>query len=249
MRRPVVVGYDGTSTSHDAARWAAHRAEAEQRSLRVLYVPPWPCPRPTTGHTVLRSLDSIRCEAERVLDSLDTELRHEHPALPADLVVVVGDVTEVLLREALSAHTLVLGKGATATQLAAHVRCPVVVVPGPSATSPDIVVGADGLPHSDAAVDFAFRSAETGAGRLVAIRTPGTPSVIDRSANHPAVRVVTRTVDSPADALVAASKAAGLLVIGSRGGAAVHGLLSRSITRAVLDRSHCPVAVVHGPTQ
>jgi len=250
MGKPLVVGYDGTSTSRAAARWAADRAEAEHRALRVVHVPPWPDPWPATGRAVLRSVDSIRTAAERLLDPLVTELRDHHPALTPELTVVVGNVPEVLLREACSAHLLVLGKGNLATQLAAHARCPVIVVPGAVPGTADVVVGADGMPYSEAALDFAFRYAENAASRLVAIRTPASPAATDRRAvDHPEVRVVTRTVESPADALVAASASAGLLVIGSRGGAAVHGELSRSVTQAVLQRSRCPVAVVQGGPQ
>lgn len=244
MEKPVVVGYDGTPASRTAARWAADRAEAEHRPLRIVHVRA--NPGVTTGAEQPRGSGSDQTAGCR-LDPLDSDLHGRHPELPIDLMIVVGNLAAVLLREACSAHLLVLGKGTTATELAPHARCPVIVVPASASDSTDVIVGADGMPYSEAALDFAFRSAAAAASHVVAIRTPGSPAVAARqAAGHPDVEVVIRTVDSPGDALVAASAHAGLLVIGSRGGAAVHGLLSRSITHAVLRRSRCPVAVVQG---
>ncbi|MFK4084817.1 universal stress protein [Kribbella sp. NPDC020789] len=247
MLKPLVVGYDGTPKSLAATRWAAACADREHRLLRIVHVPGWPTPQPRTGRGVLRSVSRIHSEAERILEPIDAELSATWPALVTEPMVVVGNVVPVLLREAVGAWLLVLGAGATATQLAAHAECPVVAVPRLVNGAAPVVVGVDGRPHSDAALGFAFQYAATTAAGLVAIRTPDSPATAAISrhrADHPGVKVVTRTVDTAGDALVAASNRAGLLVIGSRGGAAAHGPLNRSVTQAVLHRARCPVAVV-----
>jgi nucleotide-binding universal stress UspA family protein len=53
--------------------------------------------------------------------------------------------------------------------------------------------------------------------------------------------------DRPAHALVEESRGAQLVVVGSRGRSAAVGLMLGSVSRAVLHRSHCSVAIVRPP--
>jgi nucleotide-binding universal stress UspA family protein len=62
---------------------------------------------------------------------------------------------------------------------------------------------------------------------------------------YPDVEVHTQVVQGrPADILVDTSEGAELLVVGSRGRGGFRGLLLGSVSRHVLHRAHCPVAVV-----
>lgn len=62
---------------------------------------------------------------------------------------------------------------------------------------------------------------------------------------YPDVDVRTHVVQGrPADILIDASQGAELVVVGSRGRGGFRGLLLGSVSRNVLDRAHCPVAVV-----
>jgi nucleotide-binding universal stress UspA family protein len=61
----------------------------------------------------------------------------------------------------------------------------------------------------------------------------------------PDVDVRTHVIQGrPADVLVDASESAELVVVGSRGRGGFRGLLLGSVSRGVLHRAHCPVAVI-----
>jgi nucleotide-binding universal stress UspA family protein len=65
---------------------------------------------------------------------------------------------------------------------------------------------------------------------------------------YPDVEVRTQVLPGrPADMLVDASETAVLVVVGSRGRGGFSGLLLGSVSRNVLHRAHCPVAVVRPP--
>lgn len=71
----------------------------------------------------------------------------------------------------------------------------------------------------------------------------------DLRAEYPNVEVSVRVVRSrPEDALVAASKDAGLVVVGSRGRGGFLGLLIGSTSKHVLREAHCPVIVTRAST-
>ncbi len=65
------------------------------------------------------------------------------------------------------------------------------------------------------------------------------------AAKYPDVDVRTHVIQGrPADVLVDASAGAELVVVGSRGRGGFRGLLLGSVSRNVLHRAHCPVAVI-----
>jgi nucleotide-binding universal stress UspA family protein len=172
--RAIVIGYDGSTASRAAARWAAGAAERQGRPLRVIHVLPWPILRAASGSAVALRLDTVRQAAQRLLDQACETIRAEHLGLTIEAEVVTGDTVPILLREATGAALLVLGSrglgelrdlaaGSVAAHVATQASCPVVVVPAGWAPRPDqageIVVGVDGSEHSAAAIDFAFRYA------------------------------------------------------------------------------------------
>jgi nucleotide-binding universal stress UspA family protein len=126
------------------------------------------------------------------------------------------------------------------------------------------VVGADGSPASDAAVDFAFEEAELRGAPLLAVcalaDAPGALggaqdrrddfelAVTRWEKEHPEVTVLQRVaVGGARDALLTAAHEAQMLVVGSRGRGGLRGMMLGSVSRAVLDHSSCPVGVVHLP--
>ena len=138
-----------------------------------------------------------------------------------------------------------------------------------------VVVGVDGSPVSEAALAFAFEAASRRGVSLVAVHTwwdllvdPALAPLLDWDAieaderqvlagrlagwdqkypDVPVERLVTR--DRPAHALVAESRRAQLVVVGSRGRGTAAGLLLGSVSHAVLYKSHCSVAVVRPPAE
>lgn len=165
--------------------------------------------------------------------------------------------------------------GSVAVGLAAHAASPVVIVRGErTAAEGTVVVGIDGSPVSEAALAFAFDAASAREADLVAVHA-WWPTAVDKSLGpmmdweavaveetavlaerlagwgqkYPDVTVRRETVrDTPARALVRASRDAQLVVVGSRGRGNAAGLVLGSVSHGVLHASHCPVAIVRPET-
>lgn len=160
--------------------------------------------------------------------------------------------------------------GSTAVSVAAHAHCPVIVVrDGQAATSGPVVVGVDGSPSSVQALGFAFERAAQRDVPLRALRVweppgerwvppgfdPEEASATERAAaeadlapwrkSFPDVPVeVVANPGNPAALLVEESRAAQLVVVGSRGRGGLRGMLLGSVSQQLIHHSHCPVAVV-----
>jgi nucleotide-binding universal stress UspA family protein len=162
--------------------------------------------------------------------------------------------------------------GSVSTVVAAAAAGPVVVVGHPSgipAESPEVVVGVDGREQTDDVLGFAFDYASRHRRPLHAIFS-WTPDVLaaaqwrmpqpaperaDRwlsevlsgwQEKYPDVEVRRGVVrDHPVAALVAASTAQDLLVVGCHSRHARIAALLGSVSQGVLHHANCPVAVVH----
>ena len=164
--------------------------------------------------------------------------------------------------------------GSVSQHVGQHASCPVVVTR--ERANPHqhrIVVGVDGSPGSDKAIDFAIEIAARKEVPLVAVHgwrdrsgaTTGTGSpawskTIERiqtgerllgdalagwAAKYPQVEIVREAIPvHPARLLADASEHAALVVVGSRGRGGFVGLLLGSVSQSVLHHAHCPVAVV-----
>lgn len=159
-----------------------------------------------------------------------------------------------------------------ATRLADGCTRPMVVVPrGWIPSSGPIVLGAQGDGSDDGAIEFATAEANAlgrhlvlvHAWRLAALAAPSGSVDLDRDAvehaesdrlselsdrirtRHPDLRVApVLDQDDPVRALVAASKGAALMVLGTHGLTAVDRLLLSSVSRELLERPACPIVVV-----
>ncbi|MFC4945147.1 universal stress protein [Pseudonocardia sp. GCM10023141] len=76
---------------------------------------------------------------------------------------------------------------------------------------------------------------------------PGSRDEPGNVRGHPTSVAVLTTLScsDPAQALVAESRGAALVVVGSRGRGHVRGTLLGSVSQAVVAHAHCPIAVVH----
>lgn len=135
-----------------------------------------------------------------------------------------------------------------------------------------VVVGIDGSAHGDAALRWALAEAEVHGGQVTAVfswQLPfvGFPGAFDRaeleqSAKNFLIETVSAVVPTPkvpltplvaegdpAEALVAASKGANLLVVGTRGRSPFMGAVLGAVSLRCAAAAHCPVTLVKLPDE
>lgn len=257
--RAVVVGVDGSPSAALAVAWAADIAHRQERTLRLVAAYP---DRP--GASDAAAVELLRAAAEQA--------RSLFPELVVETADVAGSPRTVLLRESAAAAALVVGSRrlgpvhrifttSVGRALALSASCPVVVVresPSRSITDTRVVVAVAG-PESTKELELAFAEAARFGAGLTAVHVQHTRSGDRQSPDaramlqavlEPAVAAypdidVRRYVvgGSVADRLVVLSENARLLVLG--GGKPGSGAVLGPISRDVLRRSHCPVAMVN----
>lgn len=276
----IVVGIDGSPSSDAALSWAVGEAVRRDRPLHLvnaLGIDMW------IGAT---AWPEVPAGARRML-----EVRVERARALAPSLAVTSEITKIGAAAALvqlsgRSDTIVLGSrghgglrallGSTSAQVAAHARCPVVVVrePAPARTGRSrVVVGVDGSDVSGRAVEYAFEQASARGADLTVVHAWWLELVDGLSGSvatqrqrddliseqrqlvaqtlagwrekYPELEVREHLVRArPVDALVAESEGAELAVVGSRGRGGFTGLLLGSVSHALLQHAHCPVAVV-----
>jgi nucleotide-binding universal stress UspA family protein len=135
-----------------------------------------------------------------------------------------------------------------------------------------IVVGVDGSPHSEAALRWALEQAEARKGEVTALfswQIPflSIPGAFDRNEleetyQHYVIQIVSAVAPSPpvplttvvaegdpAESLIAASRDADLLVVGTRGRSPFAGLVLGSVSQRCAAAAACPVVLVKLPSQ
>jgi nucleotide-binding universal stress UspA family protein len=179
MVNPVVVGVDGSPSSLAAVEVAAREAALRGTELRLVHafggpsvhMPPHVRPWSPATAGLRELVDGTLAEAER-------RARGAAPRVPITRDVTVGEPVVVLEIESRTASLVVVGSrglsgfgslllGSTGVHLAAHARCPVLVVRGRPDPAGPVLLAADGSPAGQAAVAFAFAEASLrGAGLL-----------------------------------------------------------------------------------
>ncbi|HEX8871040.1 MAG TPA: universal stress protein, partial [Lentzea sp.] len=178
---PIVVGIDGSASALAAASWAAQEAARHQVPLRLVHA----YVLPVRGYPeIILTGNEIRQAIEQLgRDKLEEATAAARAAAPdvevTSEVVCCGSVT-LLIEESKTARLVVVGSqglgtvtgmivGSTALALAAHGKSPVVVVRGTAVPDGPVVVGVDGSPTSEAAVEFAFETASMRSAPLTAL--------------------------------------------------------------------------------
>ncbi|MFJ4685048.1 universal stress protein [Streptomyces sp. NPDC088789] len=135
--RRVVVGVDGSPTSHAALRWAAGYARETGAVVEVVYAWDTPSSAGWTGPAIDPEFDLEQAH-ERFAAELQSVFGDERPAGLRE-VLVEGDPSEVLIRASEGADLVVVGRrgrggfaramlGSVSQRVAQHAACPVVVV-------------------------------------------------------------------------------------------------------------------------
>ncbi|MEV6615469.1 universal stress protein [Streptomyces sp. NPDC051051] len=177
----VVVGVDGAESSLAAVEEAAREARARGAGLRIVHAFVWPAMHVPTGPSPLGPPEGgIRTMVDRLTAEAVERARATAPDVGVRHAVVTGEPLTVLEAQSREAELVVVGSrgtggfvgllvGSTAVHLAAHGRCPVLVVREPARADGPVVVGVDGSAAGRRAVDFAFAEAELRKVPLVAL--------------------------------------------------------------------------------
>lgn len=169
----IVVGYDGSAESDEAARWAAGMALLRGEHISVVIV--------------VEPLDAPRSQGwpESWWEDMERRASDTLSAAGAPDFTVerrVGKIVHTLLDAARSASMLVLGSsghsrlgeiviGSASQSAARHARCPVVVVRQQTAHQAGrIIVGSDDSEPSRRALDFACDQATVSGQHVVMVR-------------------------------------------------------------------------------
>ncbi|MEV4567623.1 universal stress protein [Nonomuraea sp. NPDC049419] len=281
MPASIVAGFDDSRPAWSALGWAAADAARRGLRLRIVHVrEPWCAEHPMDASV---ETDTLTARCESMLAGAAAHARDTAPDTPISTALVTGAVTERLVTESETADTVVVGSrglggfaglvlGSVGLGLAAHVACPAVVVRRlPRAPTGEVVVGYDGSPAAERALEYAAKQAVARQGRLHALhglRCPPAaphpvgfgPLIVDDGDDiarrlaewreaHPGVELsVSMSFEHPIAALSAASRTADLVVVGSVGLSGLPANRLGSVGHSVLHRAHCPVAVVPGPS-
>ncbi|MBD0323550.1 MAG: universal stress protein [Aldersonia sp.] len=185
---PIVVGVDGSEGSAVAVGWAARTAAHRKLPLRIVAIVHVPAAFYAEPYIADQHRDAlVRAGRERIETAAVAARQAAADLGEIDVTgeVYEGKATQRLVEQSESAWMIALGArghgeisamavGSTASSVAAHAACPVVVVRGRlheglPPTSGPIAVGVDGSPLSQAAVEFAFEAASARGAPLTAV--------------------------------------------------------------------------------
>jgi nucleotide-binding universal stress UspA family protein len=262
----IIVGFDGSETSHAALAWAVAEARLHRATLAVWTVldgqaasPADRSSRPAPAHR------GIEPAVAALLGGFPAEHRIGHGQPAAELVstCTAADLLVVGSRGQNRLASLLLGSVSRACLHAAP--CPVVVVHAqPPALHRRVIIGIDGSPAARHALVVAAEEARLRHANLHAIHAvhwdhlgtelirPSTrelvtlgKQLVDTELGH--ANVAARPVIIPGhapDVLVRHSTHADLLVLGSRGHNPLTDLLLGSTSDHCARHAHCPVMIV-----
>jgi len=140
----IVVGVDGSNSSRQALRWAAHQAEVTGAVLDVVMT--WEPLNPEAWVPHDATQQDPLALTRRAVEAIVHEVLGAVPPVEVRARAVEGPAAKTLLAEAEQAELLVLGNrglggfaglvlGSVSMQCTAHAPCPVVVVHAGRASS------------------------------------------------------------------------------------------------------------------
>ncbi|KJK40755.1 universal stress protein UspA [Streptomyces variegatus] len=188
MANPVVVGVDGSPSSLHAVEVAAREAGLRGAGLRLVHAFGWPSMHvPPGGPPWNPAAAGVRELVDGTLIKAEQRARRAAPQVEITREVSVGEPLMVLEIESRTATLVVVGSrglgafgslllGSTAVHLAAHGRCPVLVVRGRPDPNGPVLLAVDGSPAGEKAVEFAFAEASLRGVDLVTLHVWNTRS-------------------------------------------------------------------------
>ncbi|MFI7063580.1 universal stress protein [Kribbella sp. NPDC050124] len=279
--RALVVGIDGSRDGLTALAWAVRHAARRGLALCAVHVVDDDRPSSDTPPVGYDDGSGEIEEAAAELDRLGftdatAEVRHGHPASVLLDLASAGGSTLVIGRRGLGGFAeLVVG---STSQVCASLSTGTLVVV-PDEWNPDaaphgrVVVGVDDSADCQAALGFAFETADLEGAELKAVHAanlpesyPATDLWIDPAEQpwlarsevlvtealagwrekYPEVTVRTSCTDGhPVQLLALESGEADLVVVGGRGRTRYTPLLLGSVARGLLHHTKSPVAVIH----
>ena len=285
---PIVVGVDGSASALAAVSWAAAECARHHVPLRLVHG----FMVPVSGYpefviTAVEARQAIEQQARDWLTEAAAAARATAPGVEITTQMLYCGGGGLLVEESKRARLVVVGSrglgtvtgllvGSTAVALAAHGHSPVVVVRGTETPHGPVVVGVDGSPTSEAALEFAFEAASSRGVVLIALMT-SQDFTLDSAYNvsriatdwaqveederrllaqrlagwqekYPDVQVHRVVLrDRPARALMRYGAEAQLLVVGSHGHGGFAGMLIGSTSQALVHHAPCPLAIVRLP--
>jgi nucleotide-binding universal stress UspA family protein len=264
--RRVVVGVSSFDARLAMVRWAAEEATARRAELRLVTV--CAAPAPPDQYLPADSLDAQRAAAERLLADMARFVATSWPDLVVSTELANGPIASALRAAAEDADLLVVGAddaslfvealaGSVPGDLLTTAPCPLAVIPRRGWMTPasaPVVVALD--ERAQSALAFGFVVASRSHRSLTVLqcvpagpvdqarRSEQTRTVAGFGDLYPKVEVTMEIADGdPTETLLAASRTAALLVLGSRGRGRLASTLFGSVGRALIRRSGCPVVV------
>jgi nucleotide-binding universal stress UspA family protein len=265
QRRLVVAGFDDSAGGYIAVAQAVVEAGLRGWPLKIVHVQPETRPE--------QRFETLRTHGADLLADGVSRAHAQDAEVAVVTALATGSVAGELIKQSREAGLLVVGSrgrsglagllaGSVAGQTAAQARCPVLIVRVPAKPAAQwvrrpIVVGVDGSPASYVAVEWATAEAALRNTELLAVyaaeRHDRSDDPLRRgplaAGRHPGVHIRRRWLDGdPRRALIDISANAAAVVVGARGRGNVRGLLTGSVTQALIGHAHSPVFVVRPDT-
>lgn len=180
----VVVGVEGTASSHDALVWAARTASARGAVLEIVHA----TGAPVAGREVTLA-EQVTLRGKEVLHEATERAQVAAPGVAVRVELERDDVAPALVRRSAGAELLVVGShplkglerlvGSRSYQIVSAAACPAVVVPTfPPPDARDVVVGIDGSADGQAALMLAAAEADRTGADLVVVHAWEEPSLV-----------------------------------------------------------------------
>lgn len=181
----IAVGYDDTTASMAAVRWAAELAQSTGAGLRLVHA--WTWPLLGQGMSGIPVIDPAgpRNQASRLLDEAAERVAGQFPDVPVTAELLAGTPREVLEDVSSTTELLVVGTrglgavlglllGSVSRGILHEAGCPVAVIRSDQHRAGPVLVGYDGSEAAREAVDVAadLAAAWGSALRVVHVR-PG----------------------------------------------------------------------------